>query len=111
MAGSASLSEGKGWLSYMFDSAWSPPEIAIARLAEIFPTLSIEHSYDESGMCFWGIMTYKDGELLEQDNGELNHACWKKMGQECPCVEDPEECSYWSDCPNYKEDEEEEVSA
>jgi hypothetical protein len=31
------------------------------------------------------------------------------MGEECPCVEDPEECSYYSDCPNYKEDEEEEA--
>jgi hypothetical protein len=109
VSGDASLTEGEGWLSYYFCSAWSPPDIAIGRLAEVFPTLSIEHSYDESGMGFWGIMTYKNGELFEEENGELDHACWEKMGQECPCVEDPEECSYYSDCPNYKEDEDEEV--
>ena len=107
------MSESEGSLSYSFDSAWSPPDLAIAKLAEVFPTLSIEHVYNEGGMCFWGIMTYKDGELLEEDGGELDHACWEKMGQQCPCVEEPDECSYYSDCPNYKEDEdeEEEVSA
>ena len=106
-------SEKEGFLSYSFDSAWSPPDLAIARLAEIFPTLSIEHVYNEPGMCFWGIMTYKNGELFEEDGGELDHACWERMGQVCPCVEEPEECSYYTDCPNYKEDEdeEEEVSA
>jgi hypothetical protein len=107
------MSESEGSLSYSFDSAWSPPDLAIARLAEIFPTLSIEHVYNEGGMCFWGIMTYKNGELFEEDGGDLDHACWEKMGQQCPCVEEPDECSYYSDCPNYKEDEdeEEEVSA
>jgi len=109
VAGDASLSEGEGYLSYYFCSAWSPPDLAIARLAEIFPTLSIQHSYDESGMGFWGIMTYKNGELFDEDGGDLDHACWELMGQECPCVEDPEDSSYYTDCPNYKEDEDEEV--
>lgn len=109
VAGDAYFSEGDGNLSYSFCSAWSPPDLAIARLAEIFPTVQIEHSYSETGMCFWGIMTYKNGELFEEENGEIDHACWEKMGQECPCVEEPDECSYYSDCPNYKEDEDEEV--
>jgi hypothetical protein len=60
-------------------------------------------------MGFWGIMTYKNGELFDEDGGDLDHACWELMGQECPCVEDPEDSSYYSDCPNYKEDEDEEV--
>jgi hypothetical protein len=105
------FSESDGSLSYTFDSAWSPPDLAIARLAEIFPTLFIEHKYNETGMGFWGITTYKDGEQFSEDGGEIDHACWAEMGEECPCVEDPEECSYYSDCPNYKEDEDEEMEA
>jgi hypothetical protein len=108
------FSESDGSLSYSFSSAWSPPEGAIAKLAEIFPTVSIVHTFDETGMCFWGIMTYMHGELVNEEGGDIDHACWEKMGQECGCVEDPEESSYYSDCPNYKEedeDEEVEVSA
>lgn len=103
------FSESEGSISYSFDSAWSPPDGAISRLAEIFPTLCIEHKYNETGMCFWGIVIYQNGELFSEDGGEIDHACWAEMGEECPCVEDPEECSYYSDCPNYKEDTEEEV--
>jgi hypothetical protein len=103
------FSESDGSLSYSFQSAWSPPDLAIAKLAEVFPTISIEHVYNETGMGFWGIMTYKNGELFDEDNGEIDHACWERMGQECPCVEEPDECSYYTNCPNYKEDEDEEV--
>ena len=105
VAGNVSFSESDDSLCYSFDSAWSPPEPVIARLAEIFPTLCIEHKYYEPGCDFWGIVTYQKGEVFEEEHGDMNHSAWVKLGMDCyQCEqyeEDPEEYEeyLYKDCP------------
>jgi hypothetical protein len=97
--------EGDEFISYSFDSAWSPPSPTTERLSEIFPELTIEHKYYESGCDFWGIDTYKGGELISEIGGELHHTAWEQLGIECynceQYAEDPEEYEeyLYSDCP------------
>jgi hypothetical protein len=97
--------EGDEFISFWFDSAWSPPSPTSQALSEIFPELTIEHKYYESGCDFWGIETYKAGELVSEEGGELNHTAWTRLGVECyNCEqygEDPEEYEeyLYSDCP------------
>lgn len=49
-----------------FDSAWSPPVLAIAELARQFPKISIYHSFDESGSDFSGYNMYRNGICVEE---------------------------------------------
>ena len=107
VAGNAYMNytEGEGFISYSFDSAWSPPTPTTERLSEIFPELSIEHRYYESGCDFWGIETYKAGELVSEEGGELSHSAWERLGMDCynceQYEEDPTEYEeyLYSDCP------------
>ena len=45
-----------------FESAWAPPQNAIAKMAEKFSKLNIRHTYMEEGMCFVGSDEYAGGE-------------------------------------------------
>jgi len=94
--------EGDGFISFWFDSAWSPPTPTTQRLSEIFPDLEIEHKYYESGCDFWGIETYKAGELFSEEGGELNHSAWvNSLGVDCWNCNDNDDPEYWySDCPS-----------
>lgn len=57
--------DGDEHIGLMFDSAWSPPQRAIAMLAEKFDDLSFHHAYFEEGMCFAGYDDYENGELVD----------------------------------------------
>jgi hypothetical protein len=94
--------EGDESIGYSFDSAWSPPTPTTERLSEIFPELTIEHKYYESGCDFWGIETYKAGELVSEEGGELDHSAWvDKLGQDCWNCNENDDPEYWySDCPS-----------
>lgn len=100
---SINYQEGSDSIGYGFDSAWSPPTLTTERLTEIFPELTIQHKYYESGMGFWGIITYKGGEQVEQEGGDLDHSAWVALGMECwnceQYAEDPEEDNLYDDCP------------
>ena len=50
--------------NYVFDTAWSPAERAVDKIAEDYPELNIEYSYDESGMCFCGKKEYEEGKCI-----------------------------------------------
>ena len=97
--------EGDSFISFWFDSAWSPPTPPTQRLSEIFPELTIEHKYYETGCDFWGIETYKAGEMISEEGGELDHSAWVKLGSDCyhceQYEEDPEEYEeyLYDDCP------------
>jgi hypothetical protein len=54
---------GDGAILIHFDSAWGPPNLAIAKLSESFPEITIKHSYLEEGMCFVGKDVYSNGAL------------------------------------------------
>jgi hypothetical protein len=37
-----------------------------------FPKLTFEHAYMEAGMCFYGEVTYRDGEKVEESEGQYD---------------------------------------
>lgn len=47
----------------VFDTAWSPPDAWLARVAQLEPELSFDLSYLEMGDGFVGRMVYDKGEL------------------------------------------------
>lgn len=53
-----------------FDSAWSPPEAWLAAVADEFPNGHVSLAYAEGGMGYFGLVTYLDGELVEQWTSE-----------------------------------------
>ena len=67
-------------ITFIFESAWSPPRIVITKLAKLFPEIKIIHSYLEEGMCFVGKVTYtrgyKKGELYYEDPEQQE---WKEL--------------------------------
>lgn len=66
-----------------FQSAWSPPQRAIATLAEKFPSLNIRHSYFEEGMCFVGIDEYEKGEIVNEIyNEDSQTEEWKQLARD-----------------------------
>jgi hypothetical protein len=65
----ATLTEFDHLYVYNFNSAWGPPESAIATLAACFPTLTFHLAYDEPGMDFGGFTLWREGELAEKEEG------------------------------------------
>jgi hypothetical protein len=61
----ADVQENDGEIGLMFESAWSPPQRAIALLAKKFDKLSFHHAYLEEGMCFVGYDDYEGGNLVK----------------------------------------------
>jgi len=94
--------EGGEFVSYSFDSAWSPPTPTTQALSEIFPELTIEHKYYETGCDFWGIETYKAGEMISEEGGEMSHSAWvESLGMDCWNCNENDDPEYWySDCPS-----------
>lgn len=50
----AHLTDGKGELTYCFDSAWSPPLKAIEKMSKQYPELNFYLEYIEPSMAFCG---------------------------------------------------------
>ncbi len=57
-------------ITYTFDTAWSPPTPVIAKLSEMYPTVSITHSYIEEGYVFAGEVMYQAGEVVSSNETE-----------------------------------------
>lgn len=55
-----------------FDTAWSPCQPVIAKLAELYPTLSFKHSFEESGANMSGFDTYENGTLKIHQEGDYD---------------------------------------
>jgi len=55
-----------GYISYYFDTAWSPCVPVVEAMAKQYPDLEIIHTYDEPGGCFAGIYKYQEGRLVEK---------------------------------------------
>jgi len=89
------MEETENSLAYRFNTAWSPPNSAIAKLSEQYPTLKFTLSYEEE--TGWG------GEIVFED-GEGNETeiyGWKC--RECDHIEEDtpycEECEF-DTCPS-----------
>lgn len=57
--------EGKSYLKYEFDTAWSQPEPAIEKMSALYPNLDFELRFVEEGMAFKGMCKFKNGEKIE----------------------------------------------
>lgn len=57
--------KGDTALTFMFDTAWSPPEPIFQALAKRYPDLFIEIHYIEEGMSFEGNITISGGMLTD----------------------------------------------
>lgn len=79
-----------------FESAWAPPQKAIALLAEKFNKLNIRHSYFEEGMFFVGVDEYA--------NGEPNTSIYEEGTENAACTELANEEFGWEPWPDDEED-------
>ena len=57
--------EGKTFVKYDFDSAWSPPIEGLIKISKKYPTLNFELKYEEEGMGFKGKAIFENGEIIE----------------------------------------------
>jgi len=68
---------------FSFESAWAPPQKAIAILAEKFNKLSFRHSYLEEGVGFVGYDEYDTGGLTNSEYNEDSKSDeWKQLAQD-----------------------------
>ena len=65
-----------------FQSAWSPPTNAMVSLSEMFPNLTIRHSYLEEGVGFVGVTTIQAGCASDVCHEDSSADVWKEMAQE-----------------------------
>jgi hypothetical protein len=54
---------------FHFDTAWRPPTPVIAKAAKLYPALSLDLRYFESGCGFNGIFRCGGGEVLPDESG------------------------------------------
>ena len=58
-------------VSYRFDTPWGPPTEFLEKVAEDWPSLRFEMSYEEFGMGFAGEMVFEEGTLIHESNREI----------------------------------------
>jgi len=94
--------ESNNYLRYRFDTAWSPPLPAIAKLAEQYPELTITIGYEEEQG--WGGEIEFQGEesnVLEEWDIPESHADYVKLDREdsCSCAHNEDQDDWFDDCP------------
>jgi hypothetical protein len=105
-------SDGTAFMNWNFNTAWSPPRAVYQAMAERFPNLEFQFQFSELGMCFAGLVSYRDGKLINEvycDDvthdeylNELGFTCCDRCGtdaetcQVCECGEQLP-CE-WEDC-------------
>jgi len=65
-----SLAGQDSWVSFGFQTAWSPPEPIVAALAEKFHYLDFSLRYIEMGCCFAGEVRFENGVLVYEDGSQ-----------------------------------------
>lgn len=87
-------------LSYAFETAWSPPEPVIEKLAELYPDIEITHTYSEMGAGYAGRAEYSGGIPMGIHEGDI-------ADLECDFLEDVmgshHFCDYCGDIVECKE--------
>lgn len=87
---------------YRFQTAWSPPEEAIARLAWMYPQLTFTLNYEEE--TGWaGMIVWEDGRIVRSEFHDIpeSHQDWVDRDEEdrCEC-QVTNDTNYWfEDCP------------
>lgn len=80
---------------YSFQTAWTPCEPVIARLARIFPEALIIHTYEAEDALFYGADVYEQGKLVYRMAGDYfcdpsaeNPELWDEDSLEAMKIED-----------------------
>jgi hypothetical protein len=68
----ADVDDDDSLIRISFDSAWSPPQLAVAELAAKFPNLQFRLSYEEPGMGFAGFDLRQGDEEIESEYVEAD---------------------------------------
>lgn len=68
-AGDCRVTDDGDVIEYVFETAWSPPEPIVARLALRFPSLWFELVYSEPGVCIAGYVRYEGGQQIDREVG------------------------------------------
>jgi hypothetical protein len=68
----AEVDDDDSLIRISFDSAWSPPQLAVAELAAKFPNLQFRLSYEEPGMGFAGFDLRQGDEEIESEYVEAD---------------------------------------
>ncbi len=63
--GKVEIEINEGNASFNCETAWAPPNEALQKISEKYPTLTFEMFYEEPGMDFCGKVVYQNGEALE----------------------------------------------
>lgn len=94
------------YVSYSFDTAWSPCEKVVLAMAKEFPDLHFEFIYDEEGMCYAGLNKYLGGVCIEKneasddDYRKFKHEYFEHEYYKC------KDCNELIEIYEYEEDEE-----
>jgi len=55
------------YIRYFFETAWSPPLPWVLKISQKYPNLSFELEYCEEGMGFGGLIEFKNGDCLKNE--------------------------------------------
>ena len=75
-----------------FETAWSPPEAWLKKVAEKYTSLSFTLRYAEGGIGFSGVREYVDGNLVTELDGECGEYYGSKYCHNC------QEDIWWEYC-------------
>lgn len=64
ISGAEIVSQGRDFIQYMFDTAWSPPIEWLKKVAKEYPKLDFELKYREDGMGFCGKVKASKGKII-----------------------------------------------
>lgn len=83
--------------SILFDTPWGPAIEAYCAMSKQYPDLDFFVEYSELGMGFWGTAKIVGGEIVDEEEGDIDHDWLLEKCGECPEVawgnlEDDEEC-------------------
>jgi len=59
-----------GCVEYGFQTAWSPPIPLVKKMGEMFPELAFQLRYWECGAAFQGVLTIREGKVVDDWSGE-----------------------------------------
>jgi hypothetical protein len=95
--------DDEGHLRYRFDTAWSPPLPAIAKLATQYPDLTITISYEEEQG--WGgeiVFQGEESTITEEYDIPNSHADYvaRDIEDSCNCANEEDQEYWYDDCPN-----------
>ena len=100
------------YISYRFDTAWSPPMEVITALAEMYPHLDFSLEYEEE-QGWGGEVEFHEGEMITHREWDIpsSHSDFEALSRDCPCSYEDDPEWWYSDCPvdseKYEWDEDE----